>query len=150
YRMRDALDAPDITPDPVLSSEGRYLVALEGTVMRALSGDYSSRADRIFDAIRQDPQRPVPATTEKDPAMTQPGLRSGPGLAESDTKGAGGVGRVPDQRASTTDATEFGPPPPLLRDILTERESEERVPAVWGDIPPRNPLFTGREDLLDK
>jgi hypothetical protein len=50
-RLRYALDDPDRTPDPVYTAETAEEVAIERTVMRALSGPYRSRADR-FDRVR--------------------------------------------------------------------------------------------------
>ncbi|MBV9164296.1 MAG: tetratricopeptide repeat protein, partial [Pseudonocardiales bacterium] len=45
--FRDALDAPDSTPDPELTTDTAHYVAIERTVMRALSGPYLSRAGRL-------------------------------------------------------------------------------------------------------
>jgi tetratricopeptide (TPR) repeat protein len=40
--------------------------------------------------------------------------------------------------------TPFAPPP----EPSPEKSHEERVPSIWGDVPPRNLLFTGRDQLL--
>jgi tetratricopeptide (TPR) repeat protein len=50
----------------------------------------------------------------------------------------GDAGAVP----SALPLREDGPP--------AEQAGDERVPLVWGDVPPRNLLFTGREKLLDQ
>ncbi len=86
--LRDALVAPDTTPIPESPDE----IELDRTVMRALSGPYTSRADRMS---------PTP--------LPQPRKRTRP-----------------------------------------EREADrpEGMPPVWGSIPPRNPNFTGRDELL--
>lgn len=69
-RLRDALRDPDTTPDPVLAEE----IAHDRVVMRALSGPYASRADRLkpmgppqptsSEPIRRSVQAPEPARTE--------------------------------------------------------------------------------------
>lgn len=39
------------------------------------------------------------------------------------------------------------PPSTVVARILRERRSDD-VPPIWGDVPPRNPIFTGREEPL--
>ena len=34
--------------------------------------------------------------------------------------------------------------------MASTRSNADKLPRVWGDIPPRNPNFTGREALLDR
>ena len=56
--LRDAIADPDNTPDPVLTHQNRADVALERTVLRALSGPYLSRADRLRNAVLHDAAPP--------------------------------------------------------------------------------------------
>jgi tetratricopeptide (TPR) repeat protein len=39
--------------------------------------------------------------------------------------------------------------PPESYEPPADHAGEERVPLIWGDVPPRNLLFTGRDELLD-
>ncbi|WP_443626010.1 SAV_2336 N-terminal domain-related protein [Amycolatopsis magusensis] len=59
--LRDAIADPHNTPDPVLTLETTADVELESAVMRALSGPYLSRADRLRNAVLR-PGSVVPAT----------------------------------------------------------------------------------------
>jgi tetratricopeptide (TPR) repeat protein len=39
---------------------------------------------------------------------------------------------------------------PLSRAPVAEQRRGAGVPLIWGNVPPRNPNFTGREDLIDQ
>lgn len=63
-----------------------------------------------------------------------------------------------DRRAERADAAAFRPRTPTAqkgRTTVTEQPTTDQgrtaqtTPTVWGNIPPRNPNFTGREDLLE-
>ena len=41
-------------------------------------------------------------------------------------------------------------PPSTFGSLASHDTQGDRVPLVWGNVPPRNPNFTGRSDLLDQ
>lgn len=58
--------------------------------------------------------------------------------------------RIPDI-ASLSDRREAGSiAPPGRRDLRPVPNHDERVPVIWGDVPPKNLLFTGRSEVLDQ
>ena len=144
--FRDALDAPDITPDPELTADTAHYVAIERTVMRALSGPYLSRAGRLrSSALVHDADR-IDAVTDRTDVTSERTRLLAPVLdsqathpkplretAAIDTPGATQPGML----------TEFAPVAPR------ERQADD-VPPVWGNVPPHNPNFTGRTELLDQ
>lgn len=144
--LRDAIADPHNTPDPVLTLESSADVELERAVMRALSGPYLSRADRLRNA----PHNPSLPTSESIKAVNS----KMPETAE----------RPPDSAPATEERmprlNEPGPVEQATRPMAhphataTTRSFPNRQPddppPVWGNIPPRNPNFTGRAELLEQ
>ncbi|WP_103348474.1 FxSxx-COOH system tetratricopeptide repeat protein [Amycolatopsis sp. CA-128772] len=175
-RLRDAVLDPDATPDPDLATAAEHEVDLERVVMRALSGPYLSRADRLRSAESADRvrvkgtegtestvgSRPeenrVPATERPLPAsirlvsetMSQASDRTGP--SSESIAPVRPVSSAPDGH-STIDVS-----PAIRSGVLSnisagkrhERLSGDQAPPVWGSVPPKNPNFTGRRELLDQ
>jgi tetratricopeptide (TPR) repeat protein len=156
--FRDALDAPDDTHDPELTAGTAHHVAIECTVMRALSGPYLSRADRLHPPEREfssidfasaslagvgmnDADR-MAAVTDRTDVVSPPTRPWTPVLDQptSDT----GRGREPAISAAPRpdSLVEFAPV------VSAERQADD-VPAVWGNVPPRNLNFTGRAEPLE-
>ena len=147
--FRDALDAPDSTPDPEPNADTAHDVAIERTVMRALSGPYLSRAGRL----RPGAGEPVTAAARMAPVTDRTDVTSEltrlvtpvhDSSAKSHLKPRGEAAAI-DFSGSTRPSplTEF--PPVTAR----ERQADD-VPPIWGNVPPRNPIFTGRTELLDQ
>ncbi|MBE8520123.1 tetratricopeptide repeat protein [Amycolatopsis sp. H6(2020)] len=124
-KIADALADPDRAALPDDAAD----VSLERVVMRALSGPYAWRAERL-----QEREHELAATEEgRDvvaedgaalPATADPGLAAERLVADVREEAATSLRRV---RRITTDA-----------------------PVVWGAVPARNPEFVGRRELLDR
>jgi tetratricopeptide (TPR) repeat protein len=157
--LPDALENPNSTPDPELTAETAHFVAIEGAVMRALSGPYLSRAGRLrlpgwpstVPAAAASLAGELPTGTDTMASMTdrtdlasrtarqvQPNLDS----PETAADPLGGTTVL-----STSSPTHPGPltefPP------VTPHEKAD-VPPIWGNVPARNPNFTGRVELLEQ
>ncbi|WP_410658842.1 FxSxx-COOH system tetratricopeptide repeat protein [Amycolatopsis sp. lyj-112] len=139
--LRDAIADPHNTPDPVLTLESTADVELESAVMRALSGPYLSRADRLK---HQDPVVPesesiktvspkMPETAERPTSSTATTEGRSRYLTESELNEP--TTRIVHPAASNTTRT------------FPTRQPDD-PPQVWGNVPPRNPNFTGRDELL--
>ena len=164
-RMRDALEDPDGAPDPGMSVGSAAEVAIERAVMRALSGPYLHRCQegddgvhltvtapraRGVEAIRNDlPADGTPSasvesetisTSARDPMPDRVELVDAPGIPSS-TPQAVGKPIEGGQHAATVR--------PIPLPGAAARPRKAGVPQVWGNVPPRNPNFTGRQDLLD-
>jgi tetratricopeptide (TPR) repeat protein len=170
--LRDALDDPDGTP---ISFENGQILDIERIVMRALSGPYRPRAARLdhpldhgkhaqsgesgypkITSTTTTPRSRMPTVSEptssqgvesthgsvrSDSGPESPPLRVvGPGPERTgvpgDTGGGDGRGEPPS-----------GPPSTVVAGMLRDRQPHD-VPPIWGDIPPRNPLFTGRDEMM--
>ncbi|MET9259895.1 FxSxx-COOH system tetratricopeptide repeat protein [Amycolatopsis sp. NPDC004079] len=149
--LRDALADPNNTPDPVLTQESSSDVELESVVMRALSGPYLSRADRLRNVVQgrnfvlsgsESIKTPIksespkmPETAERPPASTPAPQGRSPYLSESEVN-------EPTTRIvhpATSGASRAFP-----------ARRPDDPPLVFGNVPPRNPNFTGRDELLDQ
>ncbi|MFD6069515.1 FxSxx-COOH system tetratricopeptide repeat protein [Amycolatopsis lurida] len=146
--LRDAIADPNNTPDPDLTRESPADVELEGALMRALSGPYLSRADRLRNAvqgrglaafesesIKKAVSPEMPETAERPPASTPAPQGRSTYLSEPDAN-------EPTTRIvhpSASDSSRHFP----------NRQPDD-PPLVFGNVPPRNPNFTGRDELLDQ
>lgn len=159
------IEAPDTTPDPDITVASASYAAIEQVVFRALSGPYLSRAGRLGDSLGRLLQAGAQTLLRSSPAVTTTSDREshmsdtaasrnaptyragGDGEQQAETSAEQGS-RVPPQpghgdrpTSAQLGSTPFGLAPPR------ERPGEE-IPPVWGNIPPRNPNFTGREEFL--
>ena len=146
-----AIADPAGAPNPIAEH-----VQLERTVLRALSGPYLGRAARLETSVEE---RAVEDTRSSETRLN---------TKEVGLTGAQGGGRIGSVSTSASDlATPAGPGDPAGVSTPAEpatdpsqRRAEpaivatshthqaEDVPTIWGDVPPRNPIFTGRDDLL--
>lgn len=169
--LRDALEDPDGTPNPRPSPDTAEDVEIERAVMRALSGPYLPRAGRLEKLLHGSPSdatrsfecgdssstvsnadttlssNTLPAVSEKMSGQStdstsnpQPPIR----LPETST-----LWVVPSEPGHSATGADQPPSPPstVVARILRERQADD-VPPIWGDVPPRNPIFTGREEPL--
>jgi tetratricopeptide (TPR) repeat protein len=170
-RLRGALIAPEDMPDPPVTAESLPFVRVELAVLRALSGPYLLRAGRISAALEGEPSVAASDTGAEVAQKTGQIVQDvhnerinsdTDGLIMTDTTAsqqhrddAGSAAETPAQRipAPAPDgqvgagSPSFGkqvPGTPLPQSL----QPRTSVPAVWGNVPPSNPNFTGREELL--
>ncbi len=157
-QFRNALDAPDTTADPKPTADTAAYVTIEHTVMRALSGPYLSRADRLHPSEQEHSSTRgasvrvshadtiVPVTDRID-------LRSEPARPLTPVRDSPANDAAPLREAAATDTsaatTHSGPLTEFVPVTPRERHADD-APPVWGNVPPRNPNFTGRKELLDR
>ncbi|WP_328618481.1 FxSxx-COOH system tetratricopeptide repeat protein [Amycolatopsis sp. NBC_00355] len=164
-RLQAALVEPDSTPDPEPETASRAEIALERDVMSALSGPYLSRADRL---ARIDNRAGTSTSSglggsaaDFSDVRIDANVRA---VSETMSQALEGSS-VPSEPAATGVANPApSAPPSVARDKLADqatvvanvgasttrqvRRAGEEVPPVWGAIPPPNPNFTGRGELL--
>ncbi|HEX3791699.1 MAG TPA: FxSxx-COOH system tetratricopeptide repeat protein [Pseudonocardiaceae bacterium] len=143
----EALDAPDSTSDPGGVVEGVDDVVVEEIVMRALSGPYLSRAGRLRSAGTIDPPTSVSKNMSETVELAGPAAQThlvGPTIEAS----AATAPTSASTAGSTSALGQYDRPTSLTPNLGFERQPDD-APPVWGTIPPRNPNFTGRIELLD-
>jgi hypothetical protein len=126
--LRDAIADPDNAPEPEPADR-----PLQRLVLRALSGPYLLRAERLEDS---EPY-PSPAKSPRESVtMSQAAERPTSISATSELE-------APEHLQSPT--------PHITTFVhgLGERQPGD-PPPVWGNVPPRNLNFTGRDDLIDE
>ncbi|GIJ53241.1 FxSxx-COOH system tetratricopeptide repeat protein [Virgisporangium aurantiacum] len=173
------IDAPDNAPDPLVTRETLPLARIELAVLNALSGPYARRARRLSQAIAAldhggptaaldvdvptaaldggPTKPPKPESEAGGPATSDPIDEPAPGVPLAGPPEGGAV--MPDRPDDTYPADDvIGPGEPLLPSddpilsvqALLDSQSQETGPAVWGNVPTRNPVFTGRRELLEQ
>ncbi|GLY99090.1 FxSxx-COOH system tetratricopeptide repeat protein [Actinoplanes sp. NBRC 103695] len=157
-----ALSAPDAPWEPLVTRETLATARIELAVLNALSGPYVNRARRLRDAIdaleqgqERDADGPaVVAAAEPHPdhavkdGETMPGHADLPPPPED----------KPAESSITRPETPGVPGEPILPvdstlEALHELfggQSAESGPKIWGNVPIRNPIFTGRRLLLEQ
>ncbi|WP_410640777.1 FxSxx-COOH system tetratricopeptide repeat protein [Amycolatopsis sp. lyj-346] len=123
-KIADALADPDRAALPEDTAD----ISLERVVMRALSGPYAWRAERLQArehelAAAEEDRDAVTEDGEAPPVTAEPGFAAEQLVSDVREEAATSLRRV---RRITTDA-----------------------PIVWGAVPARNPEFVGRRELLD-
>ncbi|MFD4372131.1 FxSxx-COOH system tetratricopeptide repeat protein [Streptomyces sp. NPDC058486] len=155
--LHGALLAPEEAPVPPLTEESLPFVRVELAILRALSGPYLHRAHRITAALAGDSLMPHTARLVHDSRETPVHSESdGPSMTdttasqhERDTGEAAHRIPVPTPAGPPTPAS--GTPIPASGTTsvpVPARPPHSSVPAIWGSVPPNNPNFVGREDLL--
>ncbi|OLF13557.1 tetratricopeptide repeat protein [Actinophytocola xanthii] len=153
--LRDAVADPNNTPDPELTAESVADVELESAVMRALSGPYLSRADRLRNAVLRGASGGppvVPTTTRPDNSesvtMSETAARADHPPAVAYARESGPAGLTPADPSEPVTTPMVHPAASGARTFL--RRQPDDPPPVWGNVPPRNPNFTGRAELLEQ
>ncbi|MET7937513.1 FxSxx-COOH system tetratricopeptide repeat protein [Streptomyces sp. NPDC005322] len=154
------LSGEDVPGEPEVTGENLHFREIEHVVLDALSGTHLRRARRIQRVIRtacasSDQQIGPTARGESNPAehnegpvtVNIPGTPETPALSQQ-----GGVGGDGAHRGGTTlTAGSQGATTPESGAPLDRGSSGPSTrPAIWGNMPPRNLVFTGREDLLER
>jgi tetratricopeptide (TPR) repeat protein len=154
--LREALTDPENTPDPT-AAEDR---ALQRLVMRALSGPYLNRADRLDDPVlaqqsggtsaaklvREPQTLPVDKGANMTDAAESADLTDEPPAISAPPE----IDDVPSHSGLDADiVTAPVRPTAYLGDITTKRQPGDSPP-IWGYVPPRNLNFTGRDDLIEE
>jgi hypothetical protein len=137
-----ALESPDTAPDPLVTRETLPMARIELAVLNALSGPYALRARRLDEAIEALEHEPLLGGA----ATSEPTDHPAPGVTVA---GATENGEVMSTFGSD-DQLLPGDDPILSIQALLEGQTHEAGPIVWGNVPPRNPVFTGRRELLEQ
>jgi hypothetical protein len=163
-RLRDAIADPDNTPTPTAMSD----MALQRVVMRALSGPYLSRAVRLekdtIDHVRAEPSSSEPVAVTSDAAEPDTQVPVPNKIPEGSMSNAAERADVQTETVATsTPPATSAPgrrdsvPEPVTTPLTptsfirgTDRRQPGDSPPIWGNVPPRNPNFTGRNDLIEQ
>ncbi|UXY31133.1 FxSxx-COOH system tetratricopeptide repeat protein [Streptomyces sp. HUAS TT20] len=136
----------DTAPVPPVTLSNVSVLRVELAALSALSGRFLTRAGRLARALDEyDRQHTV--SLRKGGTVRRPVRPEGPGRS-----GPAGS-RAPEQSASApggSGTTSEGATAMTTTQQQPTVEGGHSTPRVWGNIPPRNPNFTGRVDLLER
>ncbi|MEU6139330.1 FxSxx-COOH system tetratricopeptide repeat protein [Streptomyces sp. NPDC047081] len=142
WRLPRLLRGATVSQLPPLTVESGPWLLAENTVLHALSGPFLERArevDTLVAGLREEQPRSAPRTsTSTSTSTTAPPQPSHP-VAHT----PGDADHPMNQGNRRPAMTQQAP----ANTAGTERT--RNTPTVWGNIPPRNPNFTGRKDLLE-
>ncbi|MFF0107447.1 FxSxx-COOH system tetratricopeptide repeat protein [Streptomyces hirsutus] len=123
---------------PSVTRRNLAFLRVELAALRALSGRFLPRARRLARALHEyDRQNSV-------------SLRKGAGSRAGRREQAPRPAQDVEQAPRGTGTTSEGATGMSATTQQTRVESGRSTPRVWGNIPPRNPNFTGRVDLLER
>ena len=155
-RIAAALCAPENTPLPSRAADTASSVATERMLLCALSGPYLGRAAQIHPAEQgEQPMRGTGSSAEEIKAATlpdvtqhtpvaSPSTRSQPPAPDSPT-----IGPTPSDERASGDIGDARYMDSHTATGNTAREAKPHDPTpIWGNVPLRNPMFTGRKELL--
>jgi tetratricopeptide (TPR) repeat protein len=157
-RLTRVIEAPHTAPSPEVTDATVATDRVEMVVLDAMSGPYAVAARRLREAIdAYDSQagRAVEDPTTEDRAFPSTDVAEGgdPVPAQPDPERPGDLTEEP----VFPIREDFGLSSALLPDErplslqeIVEGQSPEQAPEVWGNVPPRNPVFTGRRALLEQ
>lgn len=125
-QLGEAIADPDDAREPAPADR-----ALQRVVLRALSGPYLPRAERLSESEQS------PANSPRESAIMSQAAERPPSISATSELEAS------EHTQSTT--------PHITTFVhgLGERQPGD-PPPVWGNVPPRNLNFTGRDDLIDE
>lgn len=157
-RLTQVIDAPHSAPEPNVTDATVAMDRIELVVLDAFSGPYAAHSRRLREAIDAYEGRSEAPVEES----ASPKVRAKPGTDMSE--GGDQVNAQPEPERPGGGADEpqfpihqdFGLASSLLPDErpltlqeIVEGQSPDQAPVVWGNVPPRNPVFTGRRALLE-
>ncbi|MFI9611252.1 FxSxx-COOH system tetratricopeptide repeat protein [Streptomyces sp. NPDC052023] len=120
---------------PHVSSRNVAFLRVELTALRALSGRYDQRAAMLAQVLSWHDRR-YAVSLEK----SRPGVPGPPAPARVPDAATGPAPRTASEGASQM---------PTTPQRTVETGDRTTQPRVWGNLPPRNPNFTGRTELLE-
>ncbi|MCB5181671.1 FxSxx-COOH system tetratricopeptide repeat protein [Streptomyces antimicrobicus] len=153
-RLRAALQDPEHAALPEATAANQPWLRVELAVLKALAGPYARRAARVMAAVggggRGDGGRPydtvaVPSGPSQAPDTPREGIRTQEIPAPFDPAASPGE-LVP----TTTDPSDAAvrKAEPIMDTKSQTLFVRSGQPRVMGNVPPKNPNFTGRESLL--
>ncbi|GAA4674338.1 FxSxx-COOH system tetratricopeptide repeat protein [Phytohabitans rumicis] len=146
--LGDAVERPEEAKDRFVTAETKPFIAVEQAALQALSGRHLARSRRLREALNQATDAEAERSSDSHPP---PNVTEEP-MSTSSAQGERSA-RLPSMPPAT-DGCEVEPS--ALAGLTPEPEPTRPIrrrtaitqPTVWGNIPPRNPNFTGRVQLL--
>ncbi|MGW0580368.1 FxSxx-COOH system tetratricopeptide repeat protein [Streptomyces sp. NPDC002920] len=142
----------DTAPVPPVTDRNVAFLRVELAALYALSGRFLPRAEELRRALREyDRQNSV---SLRKGEVRRPARTTDPDGAGSATGAGAGVGVWPQQESAPAPRGSGTPSEGATAMSTTQQTTvgsgHSAQPRVWGNIPPRNPNFTGRVDLLER
>ncbi|MET7450782.1 FxSxx-COOH system tetratricopeptide repeat protein [Streptomyces sp. NPDC005574] len=125
---------------PLVTRLNVAFLRVELIALRALSGRFLPRAERLGRALREYNRRHTVSLNKGEDAGTPASAVNLP------SRVAGAAARRPTTTSESEGATAMA----TTQQQPSVESGRTTQPRIWGNIPPRNPNFTGRVDLLER
>ena len=136
WRLPRLLRGDSVPQLPSVDAESGPWLLAESAVLHALSGPFLKPAREVDAAVaglHEEGPRSGPRTSTSTPVTPSHPIARHPGETDHPTHQGNRRPEMPQQAPANTTGT----------------ERARNTPTVWGNIPPRNPNFTGRTELLE-
>ncbi|MFB9837870.1 FxSxx-COOH system tetratricopeptide repeat protein, partial [Actinoallomurus acaciae] len=149
--LHEMVVAPSHAETPSVSADLAFFASPAASAFRALSGPYLRLAQELDAGLQSTEQRWDTSTIEAVPEPTHlvnPPLQGKDAGIDDGMRDLDAIEQLPEDIFSAPSHTGVGVTIRALPQAAERKASDP--PPIWGNVPPQNPNFTGREELLDQ
>lgn len=149
--LHDMVVAPHRAEAPAVNAELAFFALPAASAFRALSGPYLRLAQDLDAELQSVGYRHEAATTESIPDATvlvNPLLRGQRLGSDNGMRELNAFEEITENIAAEPPQSGVGVTIRAIPPAAQRKASDP--PPIWGNIPPQNPSFTGRDDLLER
>jgi hypothetical protein len=149
--LHDMVVAPHQAEAPAVDAEHAFFALPAVSAFRALSGPYLRLAQDLDAEVQRVEYRREAVTTDcipESPVLANPPMRIPRAGIHDGMRELDAFAELTEDIAAEPPQTGVGVTIRAIPQAAQRKASDP--PPIWGNVPPQNPSFTGREELLDQ